>query len=189
MAKLSPKQLAFCQEYILCRNGTEAARKAGYKGNDRTLCVIGSENLAKPDVIAFLLENEKKVESKFELTQEKILRELAIVAFGSLANVATWNEEDLTLIPSSDLKYEDLQFVESIQSTTKSYGMGNDKTDITELSIKTLSSQKVPALKLLGQHVGLWSKINDKGNGNESNPRDPKIVLGRLSELLRNRKK
>ena len=30
MDKLTPKQLAFCQEYVVDKNGTQAAIRAGY---------------------------------------------------------------------------------------------------------------------------------------------------------------
>jgi phage terminase small subunit len=33
MDKLTPKQLAFCQEYVVDKNGTQAAIRAGYSEN------------------------------------------------------------------------------------------------------------------------------------------------------------
>ena len=50
--KLSLKQRLFVEAYVgkAAGNATEAARLAGYKGSDRTLKVIGSENLTKPDI-------------------------------------------------------------------------------------------------------------------------------------------
>ena len=47
---LTPKQQAFVDAYN--GNGTDAARKAGYKGNDATLSQVASENLRKPEVLA-----------------------------------------------------------------------------------------------------------------------------------------
>ena len=44
--KLTPKQKAFADEYLICGNVTEAAKKAGYSG--KTAAVIGNENLKKP---------------------------------------------------------------------------------------------------------------------------------------------
>lgn len=46
--KLTPKQERFCLEYINCAgNATEAARRAGYKGNENQLAQIGFQNLRK----------------------------------------------------------------------------------------------------------------------------------------------
>lgn len=45
---LTPKQRKFIAFY--CGNGIEAARKAGYQGNDATLGAVAYENLRKPQV-------------------------------------------------------------------------------------------------------------------------------------------
>lgn len=48
--KFTPKQARFIEEYRSTLNGTEAARRAGYKGNDLTLSSVASENLRKPSI-------------------------------------------------------------------------------------------------------------------------------------------
>jgi hypothetical protein len=47
---LTYKQRAFIENYLTAWNATEAARLAGYSGNDATLAVIGSENIRKPKI-------------------------------------------------------------------------------------------------------------------------------------------
>ncbi len=47
---LTPMMLAWCYHYAELGNGTEAAARAGYKGNRRTLAAIGSDNLQKPHI-------------------------------------------------------------------------------------------------------------------------------------------
>jgi len=47
---LTNKQQAFIEHYLQCWNATEAARQAGYRGNDNTLASVGSENLRKPNI-------------------------------------------------------------------------------------------------------------------------------------------
>ena len=49
-SELTDKQKAFINHYIQCWNATEAARRAGYQGNDNTLAVVGHENLSKPNI-------------------------------------------------------------------------------------------------------------------------------------------
>lgn len=55
--KLTPKQEAFVRCYT--GNATEAARMAGYKGNDKTLAVVGSENLRKPYVLSAIKQRNE----------------------------------------------------------------------------------------------------------------------------------
>ena len=68
MDKLTIKQEAFCQNYILTNgNGTQAAISAGYSTN--TAQVIASENLTKPLIIARIAEL-RKPDDKVMLIQE-----------------------------------------------------------------------------------------------------------------------
>lgn len=45
--KLTPKQEKWLNAYVETGNATEAARRAGYKGNDQTLRAVGYQNLTK----------------------------------------------------------------------------------------------------------------------------------------------
>lgn len=57
--ELTPKQKAFADEYLICGNATEAARKAGYKQPH----VQGSQNLEKLSVSSYIAERQKQIES------------------------------------------------------------------------------------------------------------------------------
>ena len=57
--KLTPKQKAFADEYLICGNATEAAKKAGYKQPH----VQGSQNLGKLSVSSYIAERQKQIES------------------------------------------------------------------------------------------------------------------------------
>lgn len=59
MAKLTPKQKAFTDNYIANGgNATDAARKAGYKQPE----VQGYENLRKPNIVAYIAERQAKID-------------------------------------------------------------------------------------------------------------------------------
>ena len=49
---MTPRQQKFCDEYLISGNATDAAIKAGY--SPKTAKNIGSENLAKPDLKAYI---------------------------------------------------------------------------------------------------------------------------------------
>lgn len=57
--KLTLKQKAFADEYLICGNATEAARKAGYKQPH----VQGSQTLEKLSVSSYIAERQKQIES------------------------------------------------------------------------------------------------------------------------------
>ena len=83
---LLPKQWKFVQEYLLCGNATQAALAAGY--SPKTARVIGQENLLKPAIAGYLSQKQSVIAAKqdeflekMELTQERIMRETARIAF------------------------------------------------------------------------------------------------------------
>jgi hypothetical protein len=52
--KLTVKEQAWAEAYLVTYNKTEAARRAGYKGNSVTLASIGYENFRKPHIQAYI---------------------------------------------------------------------------------------------------------------------------------------
>ena len=59
MNKLTDKQKRFCEEYVIDWNATRSAIVAGYSEN--TAQVIGSENLTKPIILAYIEEIQKDI--------------------------------------------------------------------------------------------------------------------------------
>lgn len=80
MKKLSERQKAFCDYYIETGNATEAARRAGYKGNN--LNRIASENLSKLDIKQYIDERLKEIEDKRIADGKEVLQYLTRVMRG-----------------------------------------------------------------------------------------------------------
>ncbi len=77
--KMTPKQAAFVAEYLVDRNATQAAIRAGY--SKKTAGQIGDENLKKPEIRAAIDAGLAKLSGKIEITAERVLRERARLAF------------------------------------------------------------------------------------------------------------
>jgi phage terminase small subunit len=69
MVGLTSKQAKFVEAY--CGNATDAARQAGYAGNDNTLCSVGKENLRKPHIAAAIKAREDLRSAKLIATREE----------------------------------------------------------------------------------------------------------------------
>lgn len=78
---LSDKQAAFVREYVQCWNATEAARRAGYKGEGGALGAIGYENLRKPYIDAAI----KEAVQGAIMTQEEAMSRMSEIARGEYA--------------------------------------------------------------------------------------------------------
>ena len=74
--KLTTKQRLFVEAYLANPNATEAARRAGYAGNDATLRAVASENLSKPNIAALISE---RVETAV-ITANEILSDVKDIA-------------------------------------------------------------------------------------------------------------
>lgn len=75
---LEPKQQAFVEEYLKCRNAAEAARRAGY--SEKTARVIGAQNLSKLNIQEEIARRTKEV----AMEADEVLSRLADIARGSI---------------------------------------------------------------------------------------------------------
>ena len=80
---LSNKQRIFIDEYLQCWNATEAARRAGYKGNDATLASVGWENLRKPEIASVI---EQRLQES-QMSADEALKLLADIARGDISDL------------------------------------------------------------------------------------------------------
>ena len=69
---LTPKQKAFADYYIECGNASEAARRAGY--SPKTAEKIGSENLQKPEISAYIQERMAQQDASRVASADEVLR-------------------------------------------------------------------------------------------------------------------
>lgn len=71
---MTPKQKAFCQEYLKDLNATQAAIRAGYSA--KTAHVIGAENLTKPIIASYLQQETSQRAEKVQITAEMVLKQI-----------------------------------------------------------------------------------------------------------------
>lgn len=67
--KLTKKQKKFCEEYLKSGNASKAAREAGYK----QAAAQGSENLQKPNILAYLSSRIEKADRKMIADTDEVL--------------------------------------------------------------------------------------------------------------------
>ena len=72
MDKLTTKQKAFADNYIISGNATEAAKKAGYK--EKAAYAIGAENLRKPQIMEYIQKRTAPAEQKRIATDDEVMQ-------------------------------------------------------------------------------------------------------------------
>ena len=80
MAKMTPKQKRFCDEYLIDLNATQAAIRSGY--SKKTANRIATENLSKPVIKAYIAERMAEKESELIADQDEVLKYLTSVLRG-----------------------------------------------------------------------------------------------------------
>ncbi len=79
---MTAKQQLFVDEYLIDLNATQAAIRAGY--SEKTAQAIGAENLTKPLVAEAIAEALQARSERTEITQDRVLAELAAIGFADM---------------------------------------------------------------------------------------------------------
>lgn len=159
--KLTEKQKMFVQEYLIDLNATQAAIRAGYSA--RTAHAIGSELLEKTLVAEAVARAKAERSARVGLTQDRVIAELAAIAFARMPHYVEWGTGDqMALKHSAELTDEQAAAVAQVTESEKFIKtLGKSADDEPEQLMSRERSiklhDKVPVLKLLGQHLGLFT--------------------------------
>lgn len=82
MAELRGKQKKFADEYLLSWNAADAARKAGY--SEDSAASIGSENLRKPHIAAYIRARAQARDAVTVAAEEELMAFLSSVVRGNV---------------------------------------------------------------------------------------------------------
>ena len=82
MTELKGKQKKFADEYLLSWNAADAARKAGYSEN--SAASIGSENLRKPQIAAYIRARAQARDAVTVAAGEEVMAFLSSVVRGNV---------------------------------------------------------------------------------------------------------
>ena len=82
MAELKGKQKKFADEYLLSWNAADAARKAGY--SEDSAASIGSENLRKPQIAAYIRARAQARDAVTVAAEEELMAFLSSVVRGNV---------------------------------------------------------------------------------------------------------
>ena len=148
---MTDKQKKFVEEYLIDLNATQAAIRAGY--SPKTANEQGNRLLTNVSVQTELNKQMAKRSKRTGVTQDRVVRELAKIAFLDMTQVV----DDHGRI-RNDATPEDRACIESIKYKSSS----GDQGESVEREIKVAS--KLKALELLGKHLGMYSdKLNIEG--------------------------
>jgi len=166
---LTGKQERFVQEYLVDLNATQAAIRAGY--SEKTAKSVGCENLTKPDVAAAIAQRQKKLAAKLEITQERVIAELAKIGFSDIRKIVNWRANVTAMVEDPETGEERMAVTNEV-ALVSSHEIDDDTAAaISEISqtdkggLKVKLHDKKGALVDLGKHLGMFKdQVEHSGN-------------------------
>lgn len=156
MSELNERQRRFTVEYVKDFNGTQAAIRAGYA--QRGAAVTASQHLTNPKIQALIAEHVKAREVRAAVTQDRVVQELARIAFADIRNVMTWDGERTRFKASDELDDDAARTIALVKErVTRNVGRDGEVTYLETRELKLYD--KLKALEMLGRHLGMF---NDK---------------------------
>lgn len=152
--KLTAKQRAFCEEYLIDLNASQAAMRAGY--SKKTSPAIGTENLHKPLIAAYIAAELKKRSEATGITAERVLREMGRIAF---ADIREFYKEDGSLKSVTELG-DDAAAAMAGMDIEELFDFSDRKKTQVGIVKKIKLHAKVTALDQLARHLGMFERDN-----------------------------
>jgi len=188
---LTDKQRAFCEEYLIDFNATQAATRAGY--SPKTAKEQASQNLTKLNIQAYLGELMAARAERVQISQDEVLRELQHIAFDDIKNYLEFRTEKVKVDEVDGKPIYDYKTIVDVKDSQTI-----DTRNIQEVAIAPNGAFKFKlygkddALVNLGRHLGIFNdKLNltseegaseikisfvDKTKRSNEKEKDPKIA-------------
>jgi|SRR5918996_1343313 phage terminase small subunit len=181
MAQLTPKQSQFIEEYLVDFNATQAAIRAGY--SEKTARAIGFENLTKPDIQEALAQRRQEIADANELTPEKVVAELAKIAFASMDTYTSWGPLGVRMVASNELPEGAAAAVAEVTEsiTDKTYSLRfklHDKAGSLDKLLKYLMWRQ-ENVELGDRITKLEAQIEEMGISNHRNGASAKYPISK----------
>lgn len=140
---MTKKQKIFADEYLIDLNATRAYRTA-YPSvkKEETARANGSRLLTNANVAKYIEERMKERQERTEITQDRVLEELAAIAFGKITDYLGVEDGRVKIKDTKMLNEQQIRAVAGI------------KEGRNGIEIKLNDKEK--ALELLGRHMGMF---------------------------------
>ena len=143
---MTEKQKIFADEYLIDLNATRAYRKA-YPNckKDSSADAAARKLLGNTRIQKYISARMEERQKRTEVTQDRVLQELAYIAFARVTDYATVRDDVVKIKNTDELTEEQIRAISGIKEG--------------KFGIELKLNDKEKALELLGRHLGMW---NDK---------------------------
>jgi len=151
--KMTAKQQRFVEEYLVDLNATQAAIRAGY--SKKTAEQQGNRLLGNVKVAADIASSQANRSQRTEITQDRVLAELAKIGFSDIRKVLTPGGG---IMDPHEWDDETAGAIASFEAVTVHRGEEDENGNkVPEHISKFKTWDKLAALEKLGKHLGMFS--------------------------------
>ena len=154
MAKLTPKQARFVDEYLVDLNATQAATRAGYSA--KTAQPASSRLLSNVMVKQEIEKRQAKLSEKAMVTAERVVMELAKIGFANMQDYMRAGPQGDPYLDFSGLTRDQAAALAEVTVEDFKGGRGEDARDVRRVKFKL--HDKRAALVDLGKHLGIFTE-------------------------------
>ena len=152
------KQDLFVKEYLKDLNGTQAYIRAGYKAKDENTAAVNASKLLRNTKVQEKIQVAmKEREKRTEITQDRVLKEIANLAFTDRTGIVNLKDNSLIIKNVDQLSPEQKASISGVKET--------------KFGIEVTFYNKEKALEMLGRHLGMFTeKLEVKGELKSEDP-------------------
>jgi phage terminase small subunit len=153
--KLTPKQDAFCREYLVDLNATQAAIRAGYSA--RTAHVQGPRLLANVRVAGRVAALQDARAERTNVEADRVLTEIALLSHSDIRHYVIDPSGNLALAPGAP--DDAMRAVSSVKrrSRTRTYG----ELVETTIEVEFRLWDKPASVRMAASHLGLLKTVHE----------------------------
>jgi phage terminase small subunit len=164
----------FIEQYMLDLDPFAAYERAGYATKDKERnkrAVI--RLMAKPEIQQAIYDKQTELSERFEVNQERVIKELSLLALSNVKDLLSWDKAWITLKSSDSLSRDQTAVISEIKSSETIQGR--------RISCKLYD--KKSALIDLGKHLGLFWEDSNKSKDPIEEARRIKEALKQMDDL------
>lgn len=160
---VTEKQKIFADEYLIDLNATRAYKVAYPRvKNDEVAAAAAARLLRNVKVAAYVSERMQERQKRTEITQDRVIEELAAIAFARATDFAQIINGNVVLTDTKELSEDQIKAIAGIKEG--------------KFGIELKLNDKEKALELLGRHLGMFKdKVEVSGLTSEQSKLDDLI--------------
>lgn len=175
---LTPMQKKFCERYAVHLKLSLACEEAGYTGN--SLGAQANALMKLPKIQAYIEHIKSQQMAAFGLTPERVLKELARLAF---VDPSKMYDDEGCMLNIKDMDEDTRRAISSVETKELFEQEGRKKKYVGDAK-KAKLGDKTKALELLMRHFGQFNLDNQQSAANVVvvTSDEAKTIMGKLDE-------